>query len=121
MLKETMSGNLIVLSLAAVCICGCGTASTAKESWMYIGSDEKLKSPPRISADNAFSEVWHQRFRENMQAWQKQRHEALEITKDVCARETGDGRIPGSWLGHGTAFMACMKAQGWSCCLGNPP
>ena len=37
---------------------------------------------------------------------------AVEAAKDACARQTGESREPGFWLGYGNAFMACMQTQG---------
>jgi hypothetical protein len=108
-----MGRNLISLLWAAMCVYGCGTASTGKDNWAYTGPDAKLKSPPRISKENLTPEALQQRFRENLEAWEQERRNVFEAVKDTRARETGDGRTPGYWRGYSDAFMACMKAQGW--------
>ncbi len=83
------------------------------DGWAYFGPDSKLKSPPRLATDDFPSEASQQRFRQAGKAWKEELEEAFEAAKDACARETGDSRTPGYWLGHSNAFIACMKAQSW--------
>lgn len=108
-----------MLSLAAMCLVGCGTTSTSKENWAYLGSDATLRSPPRIPRANLSSEAWLSKLRENEEAWRQKRQEAVEAAKDACARETGASGKRSFWTGYGAAFMACMNARGWSG-LSNP-
>ena len=108
------------LLLAAACMAGCGTASTGKESWAYVGKDPVLRSPPTGRVGDSSDAVWRREAEERMALWQRIRQEATDRAKEACARETGESLTPNIWTGYGAAFMTCMKARDWICCFSDP-
>jgi hypothetical protein len=81
-----MLRSYVALLLAATCLCGC--ASGKGHGWAYTPpGGHTLKQVPVPD---------------------------VEAAKDACARETGESKTPGRWLGFSSAFMACMKARGWT-------
>ena len=81
--------SFIVLLLAAVtCLCGCASGPVSEGNWSYFPPGPFVPLKQVTEPD-------------------------VEVDKDACARETGDSRTPGFWLGYSRAFMDCMKARGW--------
>lgn len=108
------SACAFALWLAVACVAGCGTASTSKKGWAYIGTDAMLRSPPPIPSGDYAPEVRQQRYREIFEAWQQRRRDASQSAEDRCARDTGDSATPGFWMGYSKAFVDCLNAQGWT-------
>jgi hypothetical protein len=97
----TMLKQLPVLLLVGLLAAGC---THVEPAWGYSGPDEGLKHPLRGEA---------------FDAWQKSANRVRLDAQDACVRETGysvtpPGSLTPIWKPNGEAFMACMKARGWS-------
>ena len=79
---------------------------------MYVGSDPALASQPPIPASR--SEGWQDRYRDEFQAWQQRRRDAVDQARYGCARETHESPTATFWFGYSNDFIACMKAREWS-------
>jgi hypothetical protein len=108
-----LARNLVLVSWAAMCLYGCGSASTKEEGWAYVGTDATLKSPAYGPIGNMTPETRQAQIQAAFEAWRQKNRNAVEASKDACASETGDSKAAGTWTGYSSAFMACMKAQGW--------
>ncbi len=100
--------------LTVVFLAGCETTAPIQDNWTYYGSDEALRMPPRIPRGELSSAAWMAKRQDSEAAWWQERERAIEQAKEACARETGESKIPGYWMGYGRAFSACMRARGWS-------
>jgi hypothetical protein len=115
----TMREIPAVLSLAVLCLVGCGPASTKEENWAYTGSDAALRQPTFGPQGSLSPADRHLQVQQSTEAWRKKSGEAVDSAKDACARETGGSGTRNSLTGYSDAFMACMKARGWIR-VGNP-
>lgn len=102
------------IALIVMCLVGCGTTSATQDHWTYSGLDEALRAPSRVPRGELSTSAWMARRLESEANWLQEREAAIELAKDACARETGDSKTPGYWIGYGRAFKDCMKLRGWS-------
>jgi hypothetical protein len=103
------------LCLTAMCISGCGTTSTSRNNWAYVGADAALEFPrPPAPTKNDTAEIRLQRYVELLDAQHRRLLEALENARNSCIHETGDSGSRHFWTGYDKAFLACMSARGWS-------
>lgn len=106
-----LSGSLALL---AALLGGCATTYTPADHWTYSGSDEALRSPPRIPRGERTASEWIAAMRTAEASWWQERQGHIARAKDSCARATGDSKTPGYWFGYSRAFTACMAARGWT-------
>lgn len=105
--------QVLGLALIAAALFGCGTTSIANERWVYSGPDATLRFTARVAPDTSPSEA-ARRYREYEEVWRQKIRDSVEAAKDACARETGESKSPGFWMGYSNHFLACMKTRGWS-------
>lgn len=106
---------LFAYCLVATCISSCGTASTSRDHWAYVGADPALEFPrPPARTKDDTPEMQLQRYVELSAAHRQRLWDAMENTRSSCIRETGDSGSRHFWAGYDKAFLACMNARGWS-------
>ena len=126
-----MTNRLPILALVASSMFGCGTASTSRDHWAYVGDDPTLRSPPtmlpsRVHAINEEMrgqppEVVQRRLAGDFVNWQQRVVTTIHDARDTCVRATGDSGERHSWSGYDEAFLACMGARGWTRPTGSDP
>ena len=104
--KLSMSRELALLLLGAIAVSGCGTTVPREPSWSYSG-------PPNSPPVNLIRNELALKPGETQEAWNQRFEATLDAAKDACARETGESKTPGFWLGYGSVFMHCMRSKGW--------
>jgi len=129
----TICRILIVLSMIALMVAGCGTAAGGSgETWAYTGPDARFRSFDisreryreienlRDRKSGAVPPVLQRRIQDEMATWRTLREAAIRDAKAICARETGTSATAGFWTSYSDAFMRCMAAKGWSPAGSNP-
>jgi hypothetical protein len=99
---------------AVILLAGCGTTPMGTDHWTYSGTDEALRMPTRVPRGELSVAAWMAKRQIGEAEWWQEREALIERAKDACARETGESKVPGYWMGFGNAFTNCMKARGWS-------
>jgi hypothetical protein len=111
---RTTPSTSSALALAAVVLGGCATSYVPADHWTYRGTDEALRSPPRVPRGELTGSEWIEALRASETLWWKERQVHIEHAKEGCARDTGESKTPGYWFGYSRAFKVCMEAHGWS-------
>jgi hypothetical protein len=101
------------LTLAAVVLVGCATTYVPADHWTYRGTDEALRTPPRIPRGELSGSAWIEAMRASEALWWQERQVQIDHAKDNCARETGASKTPDYWFGYSRVFKVCMEARGW--------
>ena len=131
-----LAGRLALCAIVPALLAGCGTASTSEYSWLYVGTDESLKSSPTDRALALRYKLARERgekpikppsvaeyaaMQTDYEIWRRELLATIDQDRATCARKTGDSGKRHFWTGYDPAFLACMSERGWTRPTGSDP